>query len=106
MDTKTAFKALKDRIKDLSGRQRPLKRARKTTLPADERRIALEKAGMSPSTVPTEAAWEVSRRRAKITACLNLCHELRGSEHRHGPGDKWLYGKYDKELREEFLVGK
>jgi len=97
---------LKKRIKDLSVKQRPLKQARKTLLELGQRRALLERSGMGPETTPGDAAWEVLKRRAMITACLNLVHEVCGSEYRHGPGEKWLYEKYDRELRKEFLVEK
>jgi len=103
MDIGTAIGALRDRIKDLASKQRPLKRARKTTLPLQERRAALEKAGMSPASEFWQTSWEVVERRAHITACLNLMHELKGSEFRHGPGEKWVYQRWDSRLRKEFL---
>lgn len=106
MDTKMVVKALKDRIRYYSERQRPLKRARKTTLPDAERIAALEQAGESKETTPAGAAWEVKDRRAIITACLNFVHEICGSEYQHGPGDVWLYDKHAQRLRKEFLVAK
>jgi hypothetical protein len=104
VDIKTAIRALRDRVKNLASRQRPLKLARKTTLPVLDRALALKRAGMDPAAEFWKVAWEVIERRAQITACLNLMHELKGSEHRHNPGEKWVYDKYDKKLRAEFLA--
>ena len=111
MDTTKAIRELKRKIVDLSGKQKFLKRARKSSLPEEER-VSLLKLGSSewkPSS-PWEshvmAAIDVVRRRAMITAAINLSHELRGSEHRHGHGDEYLYGKCRQELLEELLAAK
>lgn len=101
MDTKTTIRELKTVIRDLSGKQRSLKRARKTSLPAAERSSLLVLAGCDGDPV-----FEVFRRTARITAALNLYHELKGSEHRHGHGDEYLYKRADEELRSELLARK
>jgi hypothetical protein len=101
MDTKTTIHKLKTLIRDLSGKQRPLKRARKTSLSAAERSSLLVLACFEGDPV-----FEVFRRTARITAALNLYHELRGSEHRHGHGDEYLYKRADEELRSELLAQK
>jgi len=103
MDTKlwTTIRELRSTIKDLSGKQRPLKRARKTSLSAAERSSLLVLAAFSGDPV-----WEIPKRTARITAALNLLHELRGSEYRHGHGDEYLYKRADEELRSELLARK
>jgi len=101
MDTRTTILELRKLIRDLSSKQRPLKRARKTSLPAAERDGLLIQASFSG-----DPSFEVLRRKARITASLNLFHELHGSEHRHGHGDEYLYQRADKELRSELLVMK
>lgn len=105
MDITMVIRTLRERIKDLASKQRPLKRARKTKILSAERDALLKLCGMAPDTSLGHAAWEVQRRKAVITACINLYHELRGSEYRHNPGcPKWLWDKCDKELRAEFLT--
>lgn len=103
MDIGTTIRTLRDRVKDLASKQRPLKLARKTKLPVLEREFALKQAGMDPTAEFWKVSWEVIERRAHITACLNLMHELKGEEHRHGHGEKWVYDRWDKKLRQEFL---
>ena len=112
MDTKDNARAailkLREKVKSLSVKQRPLKKARKTSLPEEDRRSILSDAGVewkpsSPWESHVMAAIEVGRRRAMITAAINLSHELRGSEHRHGHGDEYLYKKCLEELRTELL---
>ena len=56
--------------------------------------------------VPTISyrAWStVGTRQLEITACLNLYHELRGSEYRHGVDDtcQYHYEKLLASLRKE-----
>ena len=52
------------------------------------------------------AAETVQRRKPRITAALNLYHELRGSDYRHNVPDDWSYKhQYERELealRKEF----
>lgn len=108
------MKELKQLIKDLSAEQTTLKSQRKTgTLPEFKR----DYFGYPLwSEVPTEQrvriknAWSAANRvqsnKARITAALNLYHELRGSDYRHNVSDEhsWAYGRALKELREEFAV--
>ena len=44
--------------------------------------------------------------KAMITAALNLYHEVRGSDYRHGTSCHTMgwYDKYEKELRERFCI--
>jgi len=101
MDTKIMIRKLRVLIQDLSSKQRPLKRARKTSLPAAERDALLIQASFSGN-----PSFEVFRRKARITASINLLHELKGSEYRHGHGDEYLYKRADEELRSELLAWK
>lgn len=110
MDTRTAIKELKKRIKDLSSKQRPLKRARKTSVLPHERLSLLKQAAIQDNWLEVEkeqtqiASGWVRTRQAMITASLNLYHELRGLQHRHGHGDEYLYRRADEELRSELLA--
>ncbi len=97
-----AIKNLKERIKNLSSKQRPLKLLRKTLLPEDRRTALLAETGMAETwkdkgAIPYRAWVLVEDRRVEITACLNLYHELRGSEHRHGIDEQSRY-YYEKML--------
>lgn len=110
MDTKTQIHKLKSKIKGLSREQKCLKRARKTSIPLLECRLLLAQGGLTLTTLspgkPEDAWLEVERRRLVITACLNLYHELRESEHRHGvaKADLYWYRQCEGSLRKEFLV--
>lgn len=97
-----AIKNLKEKIKSLSSKQRPLKLLRKTLLPEDRRTALLAETGMTETwkdrdAIPYQAWSLVGCRRIEITACLNLYHELRGSEHRHGIDEQSQY-YYEKTL--------
>lgn len=94
---------LRDRIKDLAAEQRLLKRARKTTMPkAEWEKIRIEldrpkgREGERAWT-PQDAAYEADANTTRITACLNLYHEMRGSEYRHNAEGYY----YEKRLKEE-----
>lgn len=78
---------LKDRLIALSAAQVHAKRARK-------RRSSVELAVLH---------GDILRRRVEITACLNLYHEIRGSEHRHGieKGWDWRHDSILARLRTE-----
>ena len=108
-----AIKNLKERIKSLSAKQRPLKLLRKTLLPQDRRVALLAETGMTeawkgldPEDLSHRAWGWVAVRRLEITAALNLYHELRGSEHRHGVEevDRYHYDKALGEIRKELAV--
>jgi len=110
MDTKTMIWTLKERLKTMAAQQKPLKRARKTSIPKEERGALLLDAGIEhcwavicDRTGASNAAAFVRERRARITACLNLYNELRGREYRHGikKGFEYLYDKEMKKLTEE-----
>ena len=98
MEIKEALRNVRDEIKELSSLQVIGKRARKTTIPKEESKALLRKFGVE---TPAEAAVEVRCRKRRITALLNLHHELRGSEHRHGieKGDEYSYEKTLKEIK-------
>ena len=81
-------------IKELSALQVKAKRARKTTIPKDERAALLKECGIK---YPEWAHQDVMDRRAQITAALNYYHELRESPHRHGVRKELTYA-YEKYL--------
>ena len=109
VDTKTrphtiSIKALKERIKSLAAGQRPLKRARKTLISAEERCALLKKANVDPRWIGEDDAdlsTYVCRilldRSMQITACLNLSHRQRGSKYVHGYRKGYEY-EYTKAL--------
>jgi hypothetical protein len=92
MENTTKVHWLKERIKSFAELQKLGKRARKTTIPAEESKALLRKCGVD---TPSDAHWQVMRRKTEITACLNLYHELRGSTHRHGiqADDQYAYDR-------------
>lgn len=99
MYAKIAF--LKNKLKELGGLQSKTKRARKTTLPKEEWLV------LKNELAPKKAYWDHSvaasdakLRKVEITACLNLYHELRGSEYRHA-GEGYWYDKALKALKTE-----
>lgn len=98
MDTKVA--KLKERIKALSEMQKLLKIARKTKMPKDQWEAIRVKLGKYKDWTPLEAASDAYVNTYRITACINLYHELRGSEYRHNVQacDKYYY---DKRMKEE-----
>lgn len=108
-----AIKILKERIKGLASKQRSLKLLRKTSLPQERRLALLVEAGMAEAwkteDVPTIScrAWStVESRRTEITACINLHHELRGSDYRHGVDEtsRYYYEKTLASLRKEIAT--
>ena len=99
MDAKIVF--LKEKLKVLAALQIKTKRARKTSLPKEEW-LALknELAPKSAYWDHSVAASDARLRKIEITACLNLYHELRGSDYRHACEGYW-YTKAMNELRTE-----
>jgi hypothetical protein len=104
----SAIKSLKEKIKGLASGQRTLKTLRKTTISEELRKELLSKAGMTETwkvmdEVPYKAWSTVETRRTEITACLNLYHELRGSEYRHGieKGSEYFYEKTIANIRKD-----
>ena len=93
METREAIHAIKDRIKELAVLQHKAKRARKTTIPSEERNSLMSECGIENS-----AATYVFYKKAEITALLNFYHELRGSEYRHDVR-KGLEYYYDEEIK-------
>ena len=81
MDTKTAIREIKQLLKSYAVAQRKAKRARKTSIPKEEREQLLKEIGV---TYAEYAHADVMYRKIQITAALNFYHELRGSEFRHG----------------------
>jgi hypothetical protein len=100
---------MKDLIKELASEQPALKKARKTgTLPklppntwCHVVRSKLPEAINAKLVDSYSAAGNVRRNKAKITAALNIMHELRGSDYRHGYSkNEYLYLIYYRELKE------
>ena len=91
MATPIQRRYLKERLAALSALQVEAKRARKRLPEATLAALRREITGKDDPS--WNAAYDVMERRAKITACLNLYHELRGSDHRHGVrrGWEWSY---------------
>jgi hypothetical protein len=82
---------LRDKIKELSELQKKTKWARKTMTPKWEWDVLKAEILKSTGRFPDRGWWDHAAaasdarlRKAEITACLNLYHELRGSEFRHG----------------------
>lgn len=100
---------LKNLIKQLANEQIELKKKRKTgTLPE----LPTDNWGyLDCSRVPKKireawnAAGAVQDNKARITAALNLYHEMRGSSYRHKVPDDWMYQReyesYMAQLREQ-----
>lgn len=93
----TRIFVLRDRIKDLADKQKLLKRARKTKMPKGQWEGIRKQLGRDREWTPAMAAYEADENTLRITACLNLYHELRGSEYRHNAEGYY----YDKRLKEE-----
>jgi hypothetical protein len=92
---------LKEHIKKLASEQKLLKMARKTKLPKDKWEDIRISLGKSKDWTPIYAACEAYVNTIRITACLNLYHELRGSEFRHNANiDEYYYSKCLKEERD------
>jgi hypothetical protein len=90
---------LRDRIKNLAAEQKLLKQARKTKMPKDRWEAIRKELGRDRDWTPQYAAFEAEANTLRITACLNLYHELRGSEYRH-KAEGYYYEKRLKEERE------
>lgn len=108
-----AITKLRDRIKTLSSKQHSLKLLRKTTLSPERKAALLEETGMAGSLKSEDAqalsyrAWStVEDRRLEITACINIYHELRGSEYRHGVHKtvRYYYEKVVANIRKEIAM--
>jgi hypothetical protein len=78
MTTTEMIRTLKARVKEFALLQKKGKRARKTLIP--DRAALLRELGIEAE----EAPRQVWRRKALITAALNLSLELRGRPYRHG----------------------
>lgn len=109
MENTMRIRMLKERIKTLTILQEKTKRARKTTMPKVEWQTLkvdiLKSSGRTPDRDwwdHASAASDARLRKAEITACINLYHELRGSAHRHDFKEyPYWYEKYLKGLRTE-----
>lgn len=93
---------VREQIKDLAEEQVMLRKARKSTLPKAEfepirKHFTPDRTGWDHNC----AALEHGRRSIKITALLNLYHEMRGSEYRHNvqKTDRWYYEKQLEEIK-------
>lgn len=100
-------------IKELAEEQRTLKPQRKTgTLPKFKRDYwgtpvldLLPEDQAEKIKTAWNAATQVWHNKIRITAALNLYHEMRGSDYRHEVANElWPYSKYMKELREQFAA--
>lgn len=92
---------LKELIKKLSAEQIELKKARKTgTYDSKSIHNSWDYASI-PEKIRNswKAAEQVRDNAIKITAALNLYHEIRGSDYRHGVKNKWYYDKELADLR-------
>ncbi len=96
MENTAKIRALKEKIKMLSELQTKTKQARKTSLPKKEWEALKDDILKSISYRYNRDIWDHSfatsyarMRKGEITACLNLYHELRGSEYRHAGNDYW-----------------
>lgn len=105
---------LKQEIITKSEEQKNLKKERKTgtipELPRNEWGISW---GKVPENVTQklEASWkaasQIQLNKIRITAALNLYHELRGSDYRHNVSDniRWYYDNIYEELRKSVESG-
>ena len=95
---------MKDLIKQLASEQPGLKKARKTghyKQPLDSWGDLDYDALTDEIKACFRAADDVRCNKAKITAALNIMHELRGSDYRHGySNEPGLYRRYYRELKE------
>jgi len=108
------MKELKELIKQLSAEQIELKKQRKTgTLPSftrDEWGYFRLRDMPEDAQTKIRKSWDASsavrRNKARITAALNLYHELRGSTYRHNITEEasWWYRKDMEALRLEFAA--
>jgi hypothetical protein len=104
MDTRTACRELKSRLKNLAVLQKKTKRARKTTLPKEEyQKLKDEVCPKKTDWYPTNEAF---LRRGEITAHLNFYREIRGKEACHSVrhGVEYEYESTLKRLRKEFVI--
>lgn len=98
---------IREKIKELGELQTKLKRARKTTLPKAEWEALRSDILDSLSYKFNREMWDhsfaaslASTHKTEITACLNLYHEIRGSEYRHAAEGYW-YEKTINAIRDE-----
>ena len=101
MNIPTALCFLRLRLAALAEEQIEVKRARRPLPPSAL--VALAKKLGADFPDQWNPQRDVAQRRARITACLNLYHELRGSAHRHGirEGWEWAHRHELETLREE-----
>jgi len=101
---------MKQLIKELAIQQRELKSQRKTgTLKTIQRDSVwsdcYDEETRGRITTSQKATQAVQDNKVRITAALNLYHELRGSSYRHNVRDEyWGYDRALKKLREEFAT--
>lgn len=97
---------IREKIKDLAVEQTLLKRARKTKMPKEQWEAIRVELGRPKgregerSWTPQDAAFEAAANKLRITAYLNLYHEIRGSEYRHA-GEGYWYEKTVEAIRDE-----
>ena len=97
MDTQTPNRsligALKQMIKTDAALQRRLKLARRTVREAEAAEAIRKELGIESA---HHAVYRVQEGSVRLTAMLNLYHELRGSCHRHNVDGSWTW-VYDRE---------
>ena len=104
------MKELKELIKSLAIEQRDLKSQRKTGRVGKIPRTSWGYVDYTAVPAKIKDAWhaasQVQENKPRITAALNLYHELRGSDYRHGVRDEdlYVYGRAMRELREQFAT--
>lgn len=99
------MKELKELIKLLSAQQKELKKARKTGPYIVERTKYGYPILPENVMVANNAAGQVQCNRSRVTAALNLYHELRGSSYRHNFSPKdYEYHKAYKELSAKYKI--
>jgi hypothetical protein len=105
LDVRTTIRQVKSRIKALAVLQKKGKRARKTTIPAEERTALLAELGLTGKSEWGIAAGVIERR-GEISAHLNFYLELRGKKPCHGArsGTEWSYENALAGLRREFPI--
>lgn len=104
-DIRAAVREVKSRLKALAALQKKGKRARKTTIPAEERAALLAELGLVGRS-EWGIAVAVIERRGEITAHLNFLRELRGKEYCHGVREaaSYEYASTIDALRREFPI--
>ena len=97
---------MKDLIKQLASEQPELKKARKTGTLDKDYTWWNYKQWPEHVKVARQAANKVTSNKAKITAALNIMHEMKGSDYRHGHAKYEYYDMYYRELKESMQANR